>query len=158
MRSGAFLFLEERSCEQMEDKNYIGRPLKFQSVEELQQKIDAYFKKMDEEKRPYIITGLALALDTTRRTLLDYEEKSEFSHTIKKAKLRCENFSEESLFTSRNVTGAIFNLKNNYGWVDKQEIINAYGINEKDGVPEDVLEEEFRELDEEQKNKNKERY
>mgnify|MGYP001314968103 CR=1 FL=1 len=142
----------------MEDKNYIGRPLKFQSVEELQQKIDAYFKKMDEEKRPYIITGLALALDTTRRTLLDYEEKSEFSHTIKKAKLRCENFSEESLFTSRNVTGAIFNLKNNYGWVDKQEIINAYGINEKDGVPEDVLEEEFRELDEEQKNKNKERY
>lgn len=135
----------------MESKN-VGRPLKFKTVEELQQKIDDYFKKMDEEKKPYTITGLALALDTTRRTLLDYEEKDAFSHTIKRAKLICENFAEESLFTSKNVTGPIFNLKNNYGWVDKQEIIN--GNRDIDiTLVDDVLEEEFKEFDIESNNR-----
>jgi len=134
-----------------------GRPLKFQSVQELQTKIDAYFAdcdphmeevtewvqardskgqlKKDEhglnylvqvshkvmtEQKPYTITGLALALDTSRETLLDYEDKAEFSDTIKKAKDKCHNYVEKSLLTG-NPTGAIFNLKNNYGWKDKTE-------------------------------------
>lgn len=100
----------------------MSRPLKFKSVEELQEKIDQYFMMCDEKDKPYTITGLALALDTTRRTLLDYEEKDEFSHTVKKAKLRCENYAEENLFTSKNTAGIIFNMKNNYDWRDKQEI------------------------------------
>ena len=118
-----------------------GRPLKFQSVEELQILIDNYFKKMDEEKRPYTITGLALALDTTRETLLDYQKKDEFSEqdfnhnqkfsdTIHKAKLRCENYAEESLWKPKVATGVIFNLTNNYKrWKQKQE----HGFTDKDG-------------------------
>lgn len=35
-----------------------------------------------------MITGLALALDTTRDTLMDYEGKDEFSDTIKKPSLK----------------------------------------------------------------------
>lgn len=162
-----------------------GRPLKFQSVKELQEKIDAYFAECDphwvEEKywdypdkevdeslepqphggalkrkhkeldytadmvektrmvltpqKPYLITGLALALDTTRETLLDYENGNrdlaedheeydpdvpKFSDTIKKAKLKCQSFSEGKLFEP-NATGPIFSLKNNYGWRDKTE-------------------------------------
>lgn len=153
----------------------VGRPLKFKSVEELQEKIDAYFGECDphwidqeywehpekvvsedqepqahggslKRKRtqldydaplvlktrkhltnqvPYTITGLALALDTTRETLLDYEEKEEYSDTIKKAKLKIHNYTELRLFEN-NPTGAIFNLKNNYGWKDKTEVDNHH--------------------------------
>lgn len=72
------------------------------------------------KQKPYTITGLALALDTSRETLLDYEDREEFSDTIKKAKERCHNYVENTLLTG-NPTGAIFNLKNNYGWNDKTE-------------------------------------
>lgn len=100
-----------------------GRPLKFTNLEKLQQDIDNYFKECDEQKRPYTITGLAYALDTSRRTLLDYEYKDdEFSHTIKKAKDKVEQYAEEKLYSGANTTGVIFSLKNNYNWQDKQEI------------------------------------
>ena len=130
-------------------KNKGGRPLKFKSVKELQEKIDAYFAECDPhivekevidvvrekgkwirdevvtrkfmtEQIPYTITGLALALGTTRDLLLDYEEKDQFSDTIKEAKNKCHNFAERKLFET-NATGPIFNLKNNYGWKDKTE-------------------------------------
>ena len=139
----------------VEGKHAGGRPLKFESAEELQEKIDLYFKDCDPhiedveilkdilgsdgkptgdvegritqritKQKPYTITGLALALDTTRETLLDYEAKDEFSDTIKKAKQRCHNYAETMLFNS-NPAGPIFNLKNNYGWRDKVEQENA---------------------------------
>jgi|SRR6185312_5686174 len=94
-----------------------GRPLKFQSVEELEKKIDEFFAS----GKPPLITSLALWLDTDRKVLIDYQDRPEFCNTIKKAKLRCEEYVEETLMTTRNATGAIFNLKNNYGWVDKTE-------------------------------------
>ena len=104
----------------------VGQPPKFKNIEELQEKIDVYFKRCEEEKKPLTITGLALALDTSRETLLNYEKDnpnfSEYFDTIKKAKLICQNFVEEFLFSGKNVVGAIFNLKNNYKWIDRQEI------------------------------------
>lgn len=104
-----------------------GRPLKYQTVEELQTDIDAYFLGCDEKKKPYTITGLALALDTCRQTLCNYECKPEFMDTIKRAKLRCESFAEELLMAGSNAAGAIFALKN-YGWRDQQEIKHSGGI------------------------------
>ncbi len=97
-----------------------GRPLKF-THKKMKEKIDAYFKDCKENKRPLTITGLALALDTSRGTLKDYEYNrgDEFSDTIKRAKLMCQNFAEEYLFTGKHVAGAIFNLVNNYGWENK---------------------------------------
>lgn len=94
-----------------------GRPLKFKDVEELQTRIDEFFES---DEQP-LITSLALWLDTDRKVLIDYEERPEFSNTIKKAKLRCEQYVEQKLMGTGNATGAIFNLKNNYGWVDKTE-------------------------------------
>ena len=100
-----------------------GRPMKFKSNEELKEKIDKYFADCDEKGKPYTVSGLAVALGTTRRTLLDYEEKDEFFHTIKNAKAKIEAFNEEMLYNKNvSTTGVIFNLKNNYGWKDKQEI------------------------------------
>lgn len=48
-----------------------GRPLKFQSVEELEEKIEAYFDETAKDE--WTITGLANALGTSRETLMDYE-------------------------------------------------------------------------------------
>ena len=110
------------------NKNPVGRPLKFKNEKELQKKVDAWLKKCKKEERPLTITGLALALDTTRDVLIDYENREEFSYTIKKAKLVCENYAEEFLFHGKNVVGAIFNLKNNYGWKEKQEIEHKGGV------------------------------
>ena len=95
-----------------------GRPLKFQSVEEMQEKIDEYFKNTPDEE--LTVTGLALALDTDRHTLINYENKDEFFHTIKKAKTIVENSYERAL-RKNGRTGDIFALKN-FGWQDKQEI------------------------------------
>lgn len=164
----------------------VGRPLKFQSLIELQTKIDAYFfdcdphpievtrykwheieetyktfekgKEVektrmvtDHSRKPetytefilspqesYSITGLALALDTTRRTLLAYENgdylkdedddnfdpeenalMAEFIYTIKRAKAKIEHDVQRRL-ESNAVVGTIFNLKNNFEWIDKQ--------------------------------------
>jgi len=101
-----------------EEKEKIGRPLKFKSLEELKKKIDEYFKETDIQK--YTITGLALALNTCRQTLLNYEEKDEFLDTIKRAKLIVENAYELSL-RENGKAGDIFGLKN-FGWKDKTEV------------------------------------
>lgn len=143
-----------------------GRPMKFQSLEDLQRMIIAYFEdaaphwvdqetyidKKDKNGKPIIedgvmvqekvikkvktaqkhltVTGLAVALGTTRETLLDYENTysdkyPDFSDTIKAAKEQIKEYTEASLFGS-NATGPIFNLKNNWGFTDtyKTENIN----------------------------------
>lgn len=139
----------EDTPEIVKDKHPGGRPPKFADVGTLQTYIDEYFNSCYEEDwyqvieddiptwkpridkdgiimrkmvKPLTITGLAVFLDTTRRTLLDYEARNdEFSHTIKIAKARIENFTEEQLFTNKNTAGVIFNMVNNYGWTNKQE-------------------------------------
>lgn len=100
-----------------------GRPLKYTSVEDMQRDIDEYFAECDEIGKPYTVSGLAYALGTNRQTLINYEAKEGFFDTIKRAKEKIETFNEEMLY-SKDVptTGVIFNLKNNYGWKDTQEI------------------------------------
>ena len=110
-----------------------GQPPLFKNKEVLQAKIDAYFAScyrfneeinMNECIRPLTISGLAVELETSRQTLINYEEKDEFFDTIKKAKQRIENWTEEQLYRNTQVTGVIFNLKNNYDWKDKSEVDN----------------------------------
>jgi len=95
-----------------------GRPLKFQSVEELQGKIENYFNVTPKDE--WTITGLALALDTSRETLINYENKDEYFDTIKKSKLIVENGYEIDL-KKHGRPGTIFALKN-FDWKDKSEI------------------------------------
>lgn len=75
-----------------------------------------------EQIKPFTVSWLATFLDTSRETLMDYQEKDEFSDTIKRAKQRIYAYTEESLFTKWSATWAIFSLKNNYWWVDKSEV------------------------------------
>ena len=95
-----------------------GRPLKWNTVEEIEPLIEKYFT--DTPKAEWTITGLALALDTSRNTLMEYEGKDLFSNTIKKAKEMVENSYEIDLKKSGR-PGTIFALKN-FDWKDKKEI------------------------------------
>ena len=97
--------------------NPVGRPLKFKSVEELDTKIQDYFDTTPKDE--WTITGLALALETTRQTLVEYEDRDEFVDTIKKAKLKVENGYEIDL-KKHGRSGTIFALKN-FDWRDKTE-------------------------------------
>ena len=111
-----------------------GRPPHYSTPEELQEKIDEYFKHPPRKRILYgkgnvvigevpvvTITGLALYLGfCNRQSMYDYENRKEFSDTIKKARSFIEQEYEECLRTN-NPTGAIFALKN-FGWKDKQEI------------------------------------
>jgi hypothetical protein len=116
----------------------VGRPLKFQSVEELQQKIEDYFEMCNktivkkvlnknqeiiaEVSKPYTITGLAEWLDTNRQTLINYEEREEYFDTIKRAKAKIEAcYEERALLGDNNPVVSIFTLKNNFNWKDKHE-------------------------------------
>lgn len=95
----------------------VGRPNKWKDVATLQTEIDSYFS--DTPKDEWTITGLALALDTYRQTLLNYEHKDEFVDTVKKAKQMIENSYEIDL-KKHGRSGTIFALKN-FDWKDKQE-------------------------------------
>lgn len=97
-----------------------GRPPKWETPEQLQKEIDKYFEECKKNNEPLTITGLALALDTYRDVLMDYQNKDEFSNTIKRAKQIIENAYEKRLIQNGR-SGDIFALKN-FGWVDKQEV------------------------------------
>ena len=94
-----------------------GRPLKFESVQELQDGIDKYFLETPEDEWTW--TGLALSLDTTKETLKNYEDRPEFLSPLKKALLKVENGYEKDLKKSGR-SGTIFALKN-FEWKDKTE-------------------------------------
>ena len=129
----------------MSEENKVGRPPMYKTAEEIQEKIDAYFKECEGRllydgdgnpmidkygnpivfgARPLTITGLALALGfTSRRALLNYQEKDEFVHTITRAKAKVEQYAEERLFDKDGANGAKFSLANNFeGWKEKKEI------------------------------------
>ncbi len=104
-----------------------GRPPTYRTAAVLQQKIDEYFA---ERAGRLTITGLALHLGfCSRSTFYAYELKKPFSYTIKRARLRIEEYYEEHLI-GNNAAGPIFALKN-FGWTDRQDI----ELSGKDGTP-----------------------
>ncbi|MCJ8293566.1 MAG: DNA-packaging protein [Colwellia sp.] len=113
-------------------KNPVGKPLAFKTVEELEDKVEAFFTSDDahiinfkegQEEKIYAPTmsGLALFLDVDRKTITNYSNKEEYFPTIRKARARIESHLEKKLY-GNNVTGLIFNLKNNFDWKDKSEV------------------------------------
>lgn len=100
-----------------------GRPMVFESPEQMQAAISEYFRKCREQNRPMTIEGLSVALEINRRTLLNYEklpQYKEFFPTVKKAKETVQaDMVERGLSGNNNSTLSIFLLKNNYGYEDK---------------------------------------
>lgn len=120
-----------------------GRPPKFKSTEELQEKIEQYFRDCDGTpyimpdgsplkdktgevilvgRHPPTVTGLALALGfKSRQSLLDYGGRDRFSDTVTCAKLRIEAYAEERLYDKDGQRGAEFNLKYNFRWAQEEK-------------------------------------
>lgn len=116
-----------------------GRPPKFNSIEQLQAKIDKYFHWIEGDftieinedtgfsNKVYTryweiatITGLALFLGfESRQSFYEYKAKKEFTYALTRARTRIENEYEKRL-ANRDVQGVIFALKN-MGWQDKQQ-------------------------------------
>lgn len=110
----------------MEKNNgYIGNTnaMKYKTQEELQKGIDQYFKDCDKNEKPYTMSGLAYSLGIDRVTLINYGKKDLFFTQIKNAKAKVQaQLEENALMGKGNAVFTIFNLKNNYGWTEKQEI------------------------------------
>lgn len=112
------------------DKKKEGRPVLFDDPAAMRKKMEEYFTNCPDKRRvitdmgiaevPCItISGLILHLGfNCRETFYAYEEKSEFSDIIKKARLMVQK-SYEQMMHDKNCTGAIFALKN-MGWRDNQ--------------------------------------
>lgn len=101
-----------------EGKNPVGRPPAYSSPEEMQIVVDEYFLLCKANDEPPTVSGLALALDISTEGVRRYEGKPEFRGIVKRAKQQVENALEKRLHQSSPV-GAIFNLKANFGWVEK---------------------------------------
>lgn len=113
----------------------VGRKPLWETVEQLEKKIEEYFdsgvpyrtfivgsgnNKQSIEVQVPTITGLCLFCGfESRQSFYDYEKNPEFTYIIKKARLKIENLYEEQLQYG-NTTGAIFALKN-MNWHDKTE-------------------------------------
>lgn len=120
-----------------------GRKPTFTSAEEIQTKVDQYFKDclgtpfLDDDGRPMrdkfgeiimmdarppTVTGLALALGFhSRQSLLNYQAKKEFMDTITRAKMRVEEYCETRLFDRDGQRGAEFNLRYNFRWAQEEK-------------------------------------
>ena len=121
-----------------ENPTKLGRPPKYQTAEEMQILIDAYFKECQDNTSQVVTkeglvvdvsdplipcyAGLAYALDMDRHQLWNYSNKEDFYPTLKKARNHITKMLEMSTINSKNnPAGKIFIAKN-YGYTDKQEI------------------------------------
>jgi hypothetical protein len=79
------------------------------------------------------VSGLAIYLGLSRRTLINYEGREEFFPTIEGAKARVESYLDQRTYHPNN-NGVQFNLKNNFKWKDKQEVEHTGDIGNNGGI------------------------
>jgi nitrogen regulatory protein PII-like uncharacterized protein len=128
--------------------NLGGRP-KTYTPEEFEAKVIEYFKFVEDENvqrkikrfegekvKPFTLSGICVYLGIARDTWNEYSKQEGYAETTKVAKMIVENYAEEGLLNGTlNAIGAIFNLKNNFGWVDKIEVSASAGgeqLNQQD--------------------------
>lgn len=102
-----------------------GRPRLYTDPVVFAAKVEEYFDTVKEAGTTPSIVGISLHMGfTDKSTFAFYANYGfEFSKTVEKARMRLEQDRIERLNDKARFTpGTIFDLKNNYGWVDKQEI------------------------------------
>ncbi|QYH11939.1 hypothetical protein A0056_009260 [Campylobacter jejuni] len=101
--------------------------------EELISKIEAYFNDkvvLKETKESVVFApktklGLAVHLGISMQTLSNWEKDKDFGEMVILAKQKCEmDVVNHSLIGTYNPSVSMFLLKNQHGYVDKQEILS----------------------------------
>lgn len=102
-----------------------GRPRQYKDHKPFDEAVEGYFALCEEtEKRP-TLSGLSYHLGfEDRETFSFYSSYGEaFSRTVKRAKMRIADWLEQRLTDKATFTpGIIFDLKNNHGWRDVQQV------------------------------------
>ena len=112
---------QPKKAEIVEAKPKIGRPLRWETPEAFEAQAMKYIEECKAKREPITITGLAIALNTTREVLMNYQNRDEFTDAVKRVKQYAEAYAEKQGFSGKSPVFSIFALKN-YGWKDKQEI------------------------------------
>lgn len=116
----------------------MARPKLYTSVNKMEDDIKKYFADCDKRKVPYTMSGLANALNMSRQSLINYSNDDEFFDTIKKARANVEQQLEENALSGKtNSTFTIFNLKNNFGWIDRIDTNHDNDLNKLDKLLEE---------------------
>jgi hypothetical protein len=96
---------------------------RYGSVEEFEEVAERYFRQAEDSGKPITLSGLSVALDWSRRVIIEFDDKSSpFYRAIKKARRRIREYAENYLYTGKNQVAGIFALKCNWGWQDTQKI------------------------------------
>ncbi|HFU2588082.1 TPA: terminase small subunit [Campylobacter jejuni] len=106
---------------------------KSMTKEELVSKIESYFNErvvLKETKESIIFApktkvGLAVHLGITIQTLNEWEKDKDFGEIVSQAKQKCEmDIVNHSLIGTYTPSVSMFLLKNQHGYVDKQEVVS----------------------------------
>lgn len=106
--------------------------------EDFESLIDEYFKKCDDNNKPYLSVGLANHLRVYKQWFVDVraDKQKAFVGTYHKevlqlANQRIELYLAERLFdkNDKKAVSAIFTLKTNHGWKEK-EVIDLSNLQE----------------------------
>ncbi|HEF7700820.1 hypothetical protein C3H41_08820 [Campylobacter jejuni] len=106
---------------------------KSMTKEELILKIESYFNErvvLKETKESIIFApktkvGLAVHLGISMQTLGEWEKDKDFGEIVSQAKQKCEmDILNHSLIGTYTPSVSMFLLKNQHGYVDKQEVVS----------------------------------
>ncbi|QYH14085.1 hypothetical protein YN67_002465 [Campylobacter coli] len=106
---------------------------KSMTKEELVSKMESYFNErvvLKETKESVIFApktkvGLAVYLGITIQTLGEWEKDKDFGEIVSQAKQKCEmDILNHSLIGTYTPSVSMFLLKNQHGYVDKQEVVS----------------------------------
>ena len=105
------------------DKHPGGRPPQWQSPEEFESQCKGFFEWCKSEDYIPDIEALAVHLNTSRKVILDYEKKEQFSYTIKRIKDKIAFFKKQLAMKGKiNSSVFCFDFKNNHGYKDSIEM------------------------------------
>lgn len=108
-----------------------GDGLIYKTPKELELKIEEFFKLKEKDKLIPAVEMLAVHLGITRVTILSYQNRNDkYEKIIIAAKEKITGMKVESMLNGKGSTiGIIFDLKNNAGFTDKQEIKQETTLN-----------------------------
>ena len=104
-------------------RNLGGRPVLFETDDDIIDIFEKYLDYIKENDVPMTLERFSVFCGCDTSTLCDYATKPQFSKTIKRIKEIIKSNKLERLNAGKGSTaGIIFDLKNNHGMVDRQEI------------------------------------